>query len=130
MLDILASNNSKIKTTQKCQIRSEFSGKKSFILILGFFNNPKFDLSTLNVEMLDEEKSKSFLGAAGLGFVGAALLGPLGLIAGALAGGNNNNSMFGISFLLDGIETKLIVKTSNNSDIKMLRERSVLSKAS
>lgn len=130
MLDILASNNSKIPMTQKCQIRSEFSGKKSFVIILGFFNNPKFDITTLNVEMLDEEKSKSFLGSAGFGLVGAALLGPIGLIAGALAGGNSNNSMFGISFILDGVETKLIVKTSNKSDINVLRERAILTKAS
>lgn len=41
-----------------------------------------------NVEIITEESKKKFVGAAGWGLVGAVALGPLGAIAGILAGGN------------------------------------------
>jgi len=53
------------------------------------------------VEMLTEESKKKFMGAAGLGIVGAFALGPLGLIAGALAGGNKKEVCFAC-YLKDG----------------------------
>lgn len=55
-----------------------------------------YDMKTevARVEELNEERAKSFLGSAGWGLVGAALLGPLGLLAGVLAGGNKTNVAF------------------------------------
>jgi len=41
-----------------------------------------------NVEIVTEETKKKFIGSAGWGLVGGLALGPLGLIAGVLAGGN------------------------------------------
>lgn len=53
------------------------------------------------VELVTEENKKSFVGSAGWGLVGAAALGPLGLIAGALAGGNKKEICFSC-YLKDG----------------------------
>lgn len=53
------------------------------------------------IDIVTEENKKSFVGAAGLGLVGAAALGPLGLIAGALAGGNKKEVCF-LAYLKDG----------------------------
>lgn len=47
-----------------------------------------------SVELLTEESKKKFLGSAGLGIAGGLLLGPLGLLAGALAGGNKKEICF------------------------------------
>lgn len=40
-----------------------------------------------SVEIVTEENKKKFIGTAGWAIAGTALLGPIGLIAGALAGG-------------------------------------------
>jgi hypothetical protein len=46
------------------------------------------------IELVTEESKKNFIGTAGWGLVGAAALGPIGLIAGALAGGNKKEICF------------------------------------
>lgn len=53
------------------------------------------------VETITEENKKKFLGAAGWGLVGGALFGPVGLLAGALAGGNKKEVAFAV-YLKDG----------------------------
>ena len=53
------------------------------------------------IELMTEEKAKSFLGAAGLGIVGGLVLGPLGALAGVLAGGNKKEICFAC-YLKDG----------------------------
>jgi hypothetical protein len=45
-------------------------------------------LEFASVEAITEENKKKFIGAAGWGLVGAAALGPIGALAGILAGGN------------------------------------------
>lgn len=47
-----------------------------------------------SVEIVTEENKTSFVGKAGLGLVGAVALGPLGAIAGILAGGNSKEVCF------------------------------------
>ena len=47
-----------------------------------------------SVEIVTEESKKKFMGTAGWGLAGAIALGPLGLIAGALAGGNKKEVCF------------------------------------
>lgn len=66
--------------------------------------------SVEKVEMLTEESKKRFMGSAGLGIVGAIALGPLGLIAGALAGGNKKEVCFAC-YLKDG--KKFMAVTDN-----------------
>jgi hypothetical protein len=59
-----------------------------------------------SVELITEENKKKFIGAAGWALVGSVLLGPLGLIAGALVGGNKKEVTFAC-YLKDG--TKFMV---------------------
>lgn len=47
-----------------------------------------------SLEMADEETAKSFVGAAGMAALGTLLLGPVGLLAGALAGGSKKKVTF------------------------------------
>lgn len=47
-----------------------------------------------SVEMVTEENKKKFASAAGLGVLGAVALGPIGLLAGVLAGGNKKEICF------------------------------------
>lgn len=90
---------------------------------IGKSNENSFFLDDIKISVLDEESAKSFLGSAGLGLVGGILLGPVGLIAGALSGGNRKSVVFGI--IINNDETKkLIVKTSNKSDISTLKSMS------
>jgi hypothetical protein len=63
------------------------------------------------VEILTEEAKKKFLGTAGWGLAGGLLLGPLGLLAGAWAGGNKKEICFAC-YLKDG--TKFMVTTDPN----------------
>ena len=53
------------------------------------------------IEVVTEESKKKFIGAAGWGLVGSAALGPVGLIAGVLAGGNKKEICF-VCYLKDG----------------------------
>lgn len=52
------------------------------------------------IEVVTEESKKKFIGTAGWGLVGATALGPLGLIAGALVGGNKKEICF-VCYLKD-----------------------------
>ena len=47
-----------------------------------------------SVELVTEENQKKFVGSAGWGLVGLATLGPLGGLAGVLAGGNKKEVCF------------------------------------
>ena len=46
------------------------------------------------IELVTEENAKSLVGTAGWGLIGATLLGPAGMLAGALAGGNRKKCTF------------------------------------
>lgn len=61
-----------------------------------FFKRETVKLNPLiqSVELVTEENKTSFVGKAGLGLVGAVALGPLGAIAGLLAGGNSKEVCF------------------------------------
>src|SRR4051812_14469536 len=48
----------------------------------------KIDDALVKVEIITEENKKKFIATAGWGLVGGVLLGPLGVLAGVLAGGN------------------------------------------
>jgi hypothetical protein len=54
-----------------------------------------------SIEKVTEENKKKFTGAAGWGLVGGLALGPLGLIAGVLKGGNKKEIAF-VAELKDG----------------------------
>lgn len=55
---------------------------------VNFINNDIQNIEIQNIEIITEENKKKFIGTAGWGLVCGLALGPLGLIAGILAGGN------------------------------------------
>lgn len=69
----------------------------------GVFSSETIPLndSLQSVDIVTEENKKSLLGAAGWGAVGSLFLGPLGLVAGLLSGGNKKEVCF-IGTLVDG----------------------------
>lgn len=54
-----------------------------------------------SIEAVTEENQKKFTGAAALGLAGGIVFGPLGLLAGVLAGGNRKEVCF-VATLKDG----------------------------
>lgn len=69
------------------------------------------------VEIITEENKKKFIGTAGWGLVGGLALGPLGLIAGILAGGNKKEILIACE-LKDG--KKLIAEVDSKIYKSML----------
>ena len=115
MLKVLASGTSMFKEGDRLAI-GPFS--------INIFREPhvgknwgeKVALSILKVEVVNEEKAKSFLGATGMGLVGSTLAGSLGLIVGVLAGGNKNTKVYALSYK----DIKFIVESSNKADQQKL----------
>jgi len=66
------------------------------IFILGsFFNQEKIEVAEVDIlEIASEENVKKMGGTVGWGIAGAALLGPLGLLAGLLLGGKSKQVTF------------------------------------
>ena len=65
------------------------------------FSNPQTVYSRRQLKrmkQLDAESAKSFVGTALASGVGAFLLGPVGLIAGGLAGGRTTREVYGLEF--------------------------------
>ena len=85
-------------------------------LITGW--NKELDLIGIvkKVEVINEESKKRVLGTAGWGFVGAAALGPVGLLTGVLAGGNKNEVCFAC-YLKDGRKFMAIADTGSFQEI-------------
>ena len=119
MNKVVASNCDEFKEGDMLGVGT-FSFNPSAELRLGKSKKKSFPLGSSTVQVLDEESAKSFLGAAGLGLVGVALLGPLGLLAGVLSGGNKKTKYFGIEAPND---IKIVIQTSNKKDIKILQEQ-------
>lgn len=69
-----------------------------------------------SVEPASEERVKKVLGTVGWGAAGALMLGPLGLLAGVLIGGNKKEVTF-IATFKDG--RKLLATTDSKSFTKM-----------
>jgi len=134
MTEIIASNSDRFPVGTGCGIRTGMGGlgtkPSTFFAMVKTFKHENVEFKSIAVEILDEEKSKSFLGSAGFGLVGAALLGPLGLIAGVFAGGNKKTGVFALKFKLDGQEIKLVVKSSDKRMIGFFKENSFASNVS
>jgi len=63
-----------------------------------FFEEKIFGPQIKSVNLVNQHEAKSFLGSAAMGLAGGALLGPLGLIAGAVAGGSSSKILFSVEF--------------------------------
>lgn len=69
------------------------------LVISGKIKNEKIPSKRLrSVEVATEETIKKLPGSIGLGLVGGLLLGPVGLVAGVLAGGNKKEITFVATF--------------------------------
>ena len=73
------------------EISSSIFGKYTLEIPEGFFKSRKVSLNDhlVAVEHLTEENKYSILGKAGWGTLGAIALGPVGLLAGLVLGGNS-----------------------------------------
>lgn len=80
----------------------QFVGGKLIMKVPGKFSREDITLDQLEtVEVVSEESVKRFGGTVGWGMAGAALLGPVGLLAGLVAGGKGQNVTF-VCKLKDG----------------------------
>ena len=98
----------------------------------GIFKSKKYIYEAKNILSIgvvneDTEKSKSFIGSAVGAGLGSLVLGPLGLIAGALAGGNKQSKVIkiGIKFkdknwILNEYNTKSIIDRLELSNIQSI----------
>ena len=125
MIEILSSNSSRFPAGTNCGLKTDMWGDpKTFFVMVKIFKHENIEFKSITVEILNEESSKSFFGSAGVGLIGAAALGPLGLVAGALAGGNKKSGVFGITFKQNEEEIKLVLKTNSKKEINFLRDQS------
>ena len=81
-------------------IKRSFTGKfESLILTRGIFKSDKMRRDDiLSAEIVTEENQKSIAGKLGWGAAGAMALGPLGLLAGVLGGGNKQIMVVAVIF--------------------------------
>lgn len=88
------------------------------IISWGWGKNKTLDLNgqVERVELVTEESKKKFLGSAGWGLVGGLALGPLGLLAGVLAGGNKKEVCFACH-LKDGRKFMAIADSKTYQEI-------------
>lgn len=81
-------------------IKKDWLGKPEGLLIsIGVFKHETMKFSDLvNFELVTEENKASILGKVGWGAVGAIALGPVGLLAGVLGGGNKRDRVMVLEF--------------------------------
>lgn len=105
----------------------DFDAKKG-----GCFNNEVFTLHTAtsrmrgetisaariaSLEIADEETTRSFLGTAGMAALGTVLLGPVGLLAGALAGGKKKS----VTFIAEFNDGRQLLATTDSGTFTAIR---------
>ncbi|WP_313030492.1 hypothetical protein [Brucella sp.] len=74
-------------------------GPNGVVFQKGVFRNERVPLSEIaNFDMVTEENKASILGKVGWGAAGAIVLGPLGLLAGVLGGGNKKDRVMAVRF--------------------------------
>ena len=79
------------------------------------FSKPRKKYShkeVVKVTEISQEQAKSFLGASAAAGAGALLLGGIGLVAGALAGGNKHRVIVGVEFK-DGKKAAFSINPKN-----------------
>ena len=99
-------------------VEKGWSGKpKALKVSRGWWRNTVYQPKHIvSVEQVDKNNHTSILGKAGWGAVGAVALGPLGLIAGALGGGNRSTTIVAIEFV-DGKRALLQGKSKEMTQV-------------
>lgn len=81
-----------------CFFEPAFFGKPDRIRIARVFG-PEYPADeVVSIEIVTEQNCTSILKKVGWGLVGSAVLGPVGLLAGVLGGGNRNEKVVAIEF--------------------------------
>ena len=117
MLTVLAGD---FKEGAFARLGKNFSGSKvlNITLPISTFKDEKVPLDMIaSVDLLTEENKSSILGKVGWGAAGALILGPLGLLAGVLGGGNRADKVVVVS-LKDG--RKVILQGSLKETTQLL----------
>jgi hypothetical protein len=81
-------------------LETGWSGKpKALKMPRGWWRTTSYGIRHIvSVQQVDQQNSTSILGKAGWGAVGAIALGPLGLLAGVLGGGNRSSTILAVEF--------------------------------
>jgi len=115
MLKVLASNDHRVKVNSYIGIKYALFTTEPTAIILGSLGS--ISIKNIQVQEMNEEKTKSIFGTAATGLLGGILLGPIGLVTGALIGGNGKKAHYGIFYN----NVKILIETTNNEDINALR---------
>jgi len=108
-----------------CVFEPAFFGKPDRIRMARVFG-PEYPADeVVSIEIVTEQNSTSILKKAGWGLIGSAVLGPIGLLAGVLGGGNRHEKVVAIEFA-DGKRALLQCDAKSYGDMMRLlfRKRS------
>ncbi|MBX9498769.1 hypothetical protein J8Z86_22315 [Yersinia enterocolitica] len=73
------------------------------------------------IEVASEDSVKKIGGSIGWGVVGGALLGPAGLIAGAIIGGNGKD----VTFIVELVDGRKFMATTKSKEFKQLQAKNM-----
>ncbi|MGO1163287.1 hypothetical protein ACTOV4_15235 [Brucella sp. C7-11G] len=102
-----------------CVFEPAFFGKPNRIRMARVFGPEYSDSEVVSIDLLTEQNSTSVFKKAGWGAVGGLALGPLGMFAGLLGGGNRHEKIVAIEFT-DGKRALLQVDTKSYAEIMRL----------
>ncbi|MGX1196347.1 hypothetical protein [Parvibaculum sp. MBR-TMA-1.3b-4.2] len=87
-----AEQNATVKTGLRGEIRE-------ILLFTGFLRHDTYKAADIETaELVTQENQTSIAGKMGWGAAGAVALGPVGLLAGAIMGGNRNSAVVAVKF--------------------------------
>ncbi|KQQ36723.1 hypothetical protein ASG19_10005 [Rhizobium sp. Leaf306] len=105
-----------------CIFEPAFFGKPDRIRLARVFG-PEYPADeVVSIHVVTEQNSTSILKKAGWGLIGSAVLGPVGLLAGVLGGGNRHEKIVAIEFA-DGKRALLQCGAKSYGDIMRLSFR-------
>ncbi|WHA40148.1 hypothetical protein [Agrobacterium larrymoorei] len=109
-----------------CVFEAAIFGKPDRIRMARVFGPAYPANEVVSIDIVTEQNSTSILKKAGWGFVGSVALGPLGLLAGVLGGGNRHEKIVAIEFT-DGKRALLQCDTKSYGEMMRLtfRKKSV-----
>lgn len=102
-----------------CIFEPAFFGKPNRIRMARVFGPEYSDTEVVSIDLLTQQNSTSVFKKAGWGAVGGLALGPLGMFAGLLGGGNRHEKIVAIEFT-DGKRALLQVDTKSYAEIMRL----------
>lgn len=98
-----------------------FGGPKTLLMPKGVFTHERISVEDVeSAEILTQENYSSAAGKVGWGAAGAVALGPIGLLAGAIIGGNRNAITVIVRFK-DGRSVMIQGKSKGNYSVDSLK---------